>query len=65
MSKKSKKAQATSILPMAATIGLILGFILGASASNAIVGLVIGTVLGCAAGYYIDKKNGIHYGRKH
>jgi uncharacterized membrane protein len=65
MSKKSKKTKATSLLPMSTTIGLIIGFFLGAAGGAVIIGLIAGVIVGAGIGYYIDQKNGIHYGRKH
>ncbi|MDX1490398.1 MAG: hypothetical protein R3332_03870 [Pseudohongiellaceae bacterium] len=64
MSKKSKKVKATSLLPMSTTIGLILGFVLGAPAGTALYGAVAGLILGAGIGYYVDRKNGVGLGRK-
>ena len=64
MSKKSKKVKASSLLPMSTTIGLFLGFVLGAPADAALVSSIIGLIAGVGIGYYIDRKNGVGLGRK-
>jgi hypothetical protein len=65
MPRKSKKIKATSVLPMCATVGFFIGIGLGALLNNVLLLLFIGVAAGSAAGYAIDRKNGISYGRRH
>lgn len=64
MAKKGKKLKATSVLPLAATGGFLIGIGLGALMGNALVVMLIGVAVGCGIGYSVDRKNGITYGRK-
>jgi uncharacterized membrane protein YfcA len=62
--KTSRKLKATSFMAICVTCGLFLGFGLGAMLNNVLVSTVTGLLLGTAAGYYIDRKNGIAYTRR-
>lgn len=64
MSRRAKKVKATSILPMAAAGGFLIGLGLGALMGSALAATLVGVVAGCALGYTIDRRNGISYGRK-
>lgn len=48
-------------MAMCMSCGVFLGFGLGALLSNVLILTLIGLVAGAAAGYYIDKRNGIAY----
>lgn len=63
MSRRSKKLKPTSVLPMCATVGFFIGIGLGALMGEFLLVMLIGVVIGSAAGFAIDKKNGITYGR--
>ncbi len=64
MSKRSKKLKPTSVLPMCATVGFFLDLGLGALMGEFLMVMLIGVVIGSAAGFAIDRKNGITYGRQ-
>jgi len=63
MTRKSKKVKATSLLPMCAAGGVFIGLGLGALMGNVWLVMVVCVLIGTAAGYAIDKKNGVTYGR--
>jgi hypothetical protein len=65
MPRKAKKVKATSVLPMCATVGFFIGIGLGALLNNVLLLLFVGIAAGSAAGYAIDRRNGISYGRRH
>jgi len=64
MSRKSKKVKATSLLPMCAAGGVFIGLGLGALMDNVLLVMLVCVLIGTWAGYAIDKKNGITYGRR-
>ncbi len=59
--KTKTRLKATSFMAMCITCGVFLGFGLGALLSNVLILTLMGLVAGAAAGYYIDKRNGIAY----
>jgi uncharacterized membrane protein YfcA len=59
--KVKTRLKATSFMAMCISCGVFLGFGLGALLSNVLILTLIGLVAGAAAGYYIDKRNGIAY----
>jgi F0F1-type ATP synthase assembly protein I len=63
MSRKSKKVKATSLLPMCAAGGVFIGLGLGALMDNVLLVMLVCVVIGAGAGYAIDRKNGVTYGR--
>jgi F0F1-type ATP synthase assembly protein I len=63
MSRKSKKVKATSLLPMCAAGGVFIGLGLGALMDNVPLVMLVCVLIGVGAGYAIDKKNGVTYGR--
>ena len=63
MSRKSKKVKATSLLPMCAAGGVFIGLGLGAIMDNVLLVMLVCVLIGAGAGYAIDRKNGITYGR--
>lgn len=65
MSRNTKKIKATSLLPMCVIVGFFIGVGLGALMQAFLMVMIIGVVAGAGLGYYLDKKNGITYGRRH
>lgn len=63
MTRKSKKVKATSLLPMCAAGGIFIGLGLGALMDNVLLVMLVCVVIGAGAGYAIDRKNGVTYGR--
>lgn len=61
--KSSRKLKATSFMAICITCGVFLGFGLGAMLSNVVMLTALGLAAGTAAGYYIDRKNGLAYTR--
>jgi hypothetical protein len=59
--KTKTRLKATSFMAMCITCGVFLGFGLGALLSNVLILTLMGLVAGAAAGYNIDKRNGIAY----
>lgn len=59
--KPKTKLKATSFMAMCITCGVFLGFGLGAMLGSVLIVTFMGLVVGAAAGYYIDKRNGIAY----
>jgi uncharacterized membrane protein YfcA len=59
--KAKTRLKATSFMAMCISCGVFLGFGLGALLSNVLILTLIGLIAGAAAGYYIDKRNGIAY----
>jgi len=59
--KAKTRLKATSFMAMCISCGVFLGFGLGALLSNVLMLTLIGLIAGAAAGYYIDKRNGIAY----
>ena len=64
MSRRPKKRQPTSVLPMCATVGLFIGIGLGALRGEFVLVMLIGVAAGSALGFQLDRKNGISYGRR-
>ena len=59
--KAKTRLKATSFMAMCISCGVFLGFGMGALLSNVLMLTLIGLIAGAAAGYYIDKRNGIAY----
>ncbi len=61
--KSGKNLKPVSFMAMCLTCGVFIGFGLGALAGNLILLTAIGFAVGLAAGYLIDKRNGVPYTR--
>ena len=61
--KSNKPVKPVSFMAMCISCGLFIGFGLGVMARNVWVLTIIGLIAGVAAGYLIDKRNGIPYTR--
>ena len=65
MAKKGRKVKATSVMAMCVIVGFFIGVGLGALMDRLLLVMLLGTVAGAALGWYLDRRNGITYGRRH
>lgn len=64
MVKRNKRIKATSVLAMCVIVGFFIGVGLGALMDRLLLVMLIGTLAGAGLGWYLDRRNGITYGRR-
>ena len=65
MTKKNQKIKATSVMVMCVIVGFFIGVAFGALMDALLPVMLVTTLAGAVLGWYLDRRNGITYGRRH